>query len=157
MGTARVLDRVDIKGLVVDQEVCVSVGIPVLSPQKISHLSLRQPLLPGVVDPLDDGTWDARHLKQVRYCGAMTKWVDGPSRLGSEAQVVLHPLVSCNRTTGRFKTSLYIKLYLKLGPDTRSVTSNSGVIRPQLCLSMSAAHLIHFRLNYTIEHTSWSP
>jgi len=55
MGTARVLDRVDVKGLIVDQEVCVSVGIPVLPPQKISHLSLRQPLLPGVVYPLDDG------------------------------------------------------------------------------------------------------
>jgi hypothetical protein len=99
------------------------------------------------VDPLDDGARDARHLKQVRYCGAMTKRVDGPSRLGSEAQVVLHPLVSCNRTTGRFKTSLYIMHYLNLGPDTKSVTRKGGVIRPQLCLSMSAAHLIYFRLN----------
>lgn len=55
MGTARVLNRVDVKGLVVGHEVCVSVGIPVLPPQKVSHLPLCQPLLPGVVDPLDDG------------------------------------------------------------------------------------------------------
>lgn len=55
MRTARVLDRVDVKGLVVGQKVCVSVGIPVLPPQEVSHLPLCQPLLPGVVDPLDDG------------------------------------------------------------------------------------------------------
>ena len=77
----------------------------------------------------------------------MTERVDGPARLWSEAQVVFHPLVSCNRTTGRFKTSLYIKNYLNLGPATRYVQRKGGVIRPQSILSMSAAHLIHFRLN----------
>lgn len=74
------------------------VAIPVLSPQEVAHLPLGEPLFPGVMDPLDDCSRDTGHLKKVRHSGAVPKRVDGPSTLGREPQVVLHPLVSCNRS-----------------------------------------------------------
>jgi len=66
MRTARMLDGVDVKGLIVRQHVAGGHGVvvarPVLAPNEVAHLLLRHPLFPGVVDALDDGGVQSRRF-----------------------------------------------------------------------------------------------
>jgi len=54
------LDGVDVKRLVVREHVTSHHGFlvagPVLAPNKVTHLLLREPLLPRVMDALNDGS-----------------------------------------------------------------------------------------------------
>lgn len=64
MGTAGMLDGVDVERLIVRQHVAgfhsIVVTGPILSPNEVTHLLLRHPLLPRVVDALDDGCVQTR-------------------------------------------------------------------------------------------------
>lgn len=92
---ARASNRVYVEWHVVHQHVRVAGPVPVLPPVEVAVLRLREPLLPGVVNALDDCT--ARHIgifQQVRHRRTVAKRVHRPSGLDVHSQVVLHPLVA---------------------------------------------------------------
>lgn len=110
-------DAVDVEGRVVHEHVCAAVGVPVLSPHEVDHLLLRQPLFPGVVDPLDDGAAallvEARRLQQVRHRRPVAERVHAPAGLRRQVQVRLHPLVACkDEYDQRNKSTTRLKLWL---------------------------------------------
>lgn len=94
MRAARVLDVVDVERLIVGKHVRLTGLIPRMEPDEITELFLGEPLLPRVVDTLNDGTGSTGRLEEVRYSTTVAERIHGPTRFRDHVQVRFQPLVT---------------------------------------------------------------
>jgi len=67
---------------------------PIGLPDKVTRLLAGEPLLPGVVNPLDNGAFEIRSGQKIRHSAAMTKGINGPAHFWCNIQVVFQPLMT---------------------------------------------------------------
>jgi len=94
MRAARVLDVVDVEGLIVGEHVGGAVAVPWLPPDEVAVLLLGEPLLPRIMYPLDHRAGRARDPEEVGYGATVAERVDGPARFRYHVEIRFQPLVT---------------------------------------------------------------